>query len=81
VDPTPEQAQQLAYFRESFGRSVVKAHAPDPKTGIMRVSLDSLAGVHEWYLDESGKLIDRSITMRLFDPPPPPHNPRNAIDN
>jgi hypothetical protein len=81
VDPTDAQSKRLKYLRDAFGKDVVKPHAPDPRTGIMRVSLTCMAGTQEWFFDRDAQLIDRTTVTTLFDTPPVPRKPRSAIDN
>lgn len=81
MDPTVAQAKLIKRLRDTYGTQVVQPHAPDPKTGILRVELTCAAGVHQWYFNTDGVLVNRTLTQRLFDPPEPPRNPRNAIDN
>lgn len=80
-EPTTAQTKVLTDLRAVYGRSVVKPHAPNPDTGIMRVTLTCMAGAWEWYYNTAGEFIDSSMTLRLFDPPAPEHKPRSALDN
>jgi hypothetical protein len=80
-EPNDTQRATLAALKDTYGRDNVKGHATDAATGNMRVELKCLAGMWQWYFDTTGTLVDKHLTARLFDPPPPVHIPRNAIDN
>ena len=81
MDPTGAQVKVISELRSTYGRATVKPHAPDRATGILRITLTCMAGEWEWYYDRAGTWLEGALTMRLFDPPPPPHTPHNAIDN
>lgn len=81
MEPTKPQREIIAQLKREYGNRVVKPHAPDPHTGIMRVSLSSLAGEHSWFYSRDGDVVSCTLAPRLFDPPAPPHKPGNAIDN
>lgn len=81
MEPTDAQAKRIKNLRDVFGRNVIKPHAPDAKTGILRVEASCAAGVHQWYFDADGEFIQGSIDQRLFDLPEPTRTTRNAIDN
>jgi hypothetical protein len=80
-EPTEPQRKTLATLRETYGKDCVKGHVADAATGLMRVDLKSLAGMHQWYYKPDGTLATWHITLRLFTPESPVHKPRNAIDN
>ena len=80
-NPTAEQSATLAKLRETYGRDNVKGHQADAGTGLMRVELRSLAGMHQWYFKPDGTLATWHMDQRLFTPAPPVHKPKNAIDN
>ena len=81
MDPSPKQRELISRLRATFGAKAVKTHAPDPRTGVIRLELPCEAGVWQWYFDTDGTLKDKSLTGRLFEPPTPVHKPKSAIDN
>lgn len=80
-EPNDKQRAALAKLKGTYGRDNVKGHAADGTTGVTRVELKCLAGVWNWYFDTDGRYINGHLTGRLFEPEPPKHVPRNAIDN
>ena len=80
-EPNDKQRALLAKLKDTYGRDIVKGHAADAATGVMRVELRCLAGTWQWYFDSDGNYTIGHLTARLFEPEPPKHVPRNAIDN
>lgn len=81
MEPTDAQSRRIKSLRDTYGKNVVKPHAPDAKTGLLRVELTCAAGIHQWYFNRHGELAGRSLTQRLFDHEQHVPTPHNAIDN
>lgn len=78
---TPEQLEAYARIKRDYGKPWPKMRAPNAKTGNACIELTCAAGTWYWWLDESGKLIDRALVGRLFTPEIPQRRPGNALDN
>lgn len=79
-EPTKEQRAVLVSLRSTYGNDVVKASAPNPKTGMQTMRLTCALGAWLWDFDTEGRLRSASLEQGLFQLPPQTVKKRNALD-
>lgn len=81
AEHSPPQKKILETLRRTYGNANVKAYARSKVNGRMRVELTAQAGKWTWIYAEDGELVLKYMSNPLFDMPPTPPKPTNAIHN